>query len=82
MTIFGTSTLSQVSALTVPVMLAQPVSTPASRLVRGATRMKGATRPLLISGISCSFACSDPNQAFAEPGKPGSSSTTGNLWCR
>ncbi|CAM5457922.1 hypothetical protein SCANM63S_10320 [Streptomyces canarius] len=68
MTIFGTSMLSQVSALTCPGMLAQPVSTPASRLVRGATRMNGATRPLLISGSSCSCALSDPNHAFAEPG--------------
>ncbi|CAM5457112.1 hypothetical protein SAFG77S_04995 [Streptomyces afghaniensis] len=68
MTIIGTSTLSQVSALTVPGMLAQPVSTPASRLVRGATRMNGATCPSRISGSSCSCACSEPNQAFAEPG--------------
>lgn len=68
MTIFGTSTLSQVSASTVPVMLAQPVSTPASRFIRGAIRMNGATRPLRMSGASWFTACSEPNQAFAEPG--------------
>lgn len=68
MTVFGMSTLSQLSALTVAGMLAQPVSTPAGRLVRGATRMNGATRPSRIEGSSCSCARSEPNRAFAEPG--------------
>ena len=68
MTILGTSMLSQLSAFTVPGMLAQPVSAPASRWVRGATRMNGAIRPSRISGSTCSCALSDPNHAFAEPG--------------
>lgn len=78
-TILGTSTLSQVSALTTPATLAHPVSRLSSSDVRGDTRMNGATWPLTIIGVSCVCTSRLPNQAFAVPGKPASNSTTGNF---
>lgn len=66
--IFRTSTLIQVSALTVPGTLAQPVSRPSRSVVRGETRMNGATSPRRIIGVSWRWVCSEPNQAPIEPG--------------
>ncbi len=68
------------SALTLPGTSAQPVSVllPSSS-VRGEIRMNGVTEPFCISGASCLETFRVPYQVLDEPGKPGSSSTTGKV---